>query len=183
LSGQDERKTKGVVRLDGCTVTPTKMKVGALWKRSNYVRIKHADRVVLPPDNECVLFFRTGREMEEWYHALHKASILTTKPELAAAEQRTRAFFRELIQKLGLYHSKDPVDAVWLNALSHRIFYHLHNDPGLNHKYHEKIQHKIDKVKKPSMVVRTAQTIDNRRKNWFRPNLSSFSRNPSKFSI
>jgi hypothetical protein len=92
--------------------------------------------------------------MEEWFYALNKASVLTSRPEAASTEQRTRTFFRELIARLGLYHSKAPVDAVWLNAVTHRIFFHLHNDPGLIHKYHEKIQHKFDKVKKPSMVVR-----------------------------
>jgi len=54
----------------------------------------------------------------------------------------------------GTAEPKAPVDVTWLNALAHRIFYNVHQDPGFGYKIKSKIQKQLDKIKKPSVLVR-----------------------------
>ena len=82
LLWQDTKGNKGCARLDDCTISVVKTKEGGLWKPRNYIKIFHPDREVCFGQNECHIFCRTGKEMEEWFHALVKGSRIASKVRL-----------------------------------------------------------------------------------------------------
>jgi type II secretory pathway component PulF len=55
---------------------------GATWKSTNYLRVLHQVRHILPNFKQILMIFRTGREMEEWYYALSRAATLTSNVQI-----------------------------------------------------------------------------------------------------
>ena len=96
LKGQ----AKGVIPLANARLTVIKTKVGRLWRPQNYIRLVNPDRALLGEYRECVLFFRNGKEMEEWYLALKVATTLHIAKSLTAQASR-RNHYSALFRAIG----------------------------------------------------------------------------------
>jgi hypothetical protein len=96
LKGQ----SKGAIALTNARLTVIKTKAGRLWKSTNYIRIVNPDRALLGEYRECVLFFRNGKEMEEWYLALKTATTLHI-PGSAATQSTRRQHFMNIMRTAG----------------------------------------------------------------------------------
>lgn len=93
-------REKGVISLANARLTVIKTKVGRLWRPQNYIRVVNPDRALLGEYRECVLFFRNGKEMEEWYLALKVATTLNFAKSLAAQTQQ-RNHYSALFRAIG----------------------------------------------------------------------------------
>ncbi|XP_049851906.1 uncharacterized protein LOC126328050 [Schistocerca gregaria] len=63
-----------VINVRGCEVRLVKPRPGRLWRSINYIRLLHKERHLYDSEKQCHLFFRNGKEMEEWYLVLNAAS-------------------------------------------------------------------------------------------------------------
>lgn len=68
--------------LDGCDIVVIRNTPGATWKKTNHIRITHPDstRVLVPPNVKTInVMVRTGKDLEDWYYQMLRASRLTSK--------------------------------------------------------------------------------------------------------
>eukprot|EP01124_Arcella_intermedia_P024212 TRINITY_DN4023_c0_g1_i2.p1 TRINITY_DN4023_c0_g1~~TRINITY_DN4023_c0_g1_i2.p1 ORF type:complete len:1019 (+),score=217.97 TRINITY_DN4023_c0_g1_i2:30-3086(+) len=147
---------EGKFALDGCSISVVKMKdrdkekekekvvKGKVkgpkqpypWKHKNYIEILHNQRFLLG-DSKCIYLFLQNRyELEQWYYGLCRAAKFSEFKSLG-----TKNIFQPKVDQVN-----------WLYALTHRIFFHYHNDPGFLHKVTTLIKEKISSVKKPSLI-------------------------------
>lgn len=96
LKGQ----SKGAISLTNARMTVIKTKEGRVWKPTNYIRLVNPDRALLGEYRECVLFFRNGKEMEEWYLALRVATNLHIPKHLSSQTAR-RQHYSALMRAIG----------------------------------------------------------------------------------
>jgi hypothetical protein len=92
--------SKGVISLTNARMTVIKTKVGRLWKATNYIRLVNPDRALLGEYRECVLFFRNGKEMEDWYLAL-KVATQIHQPAASALQSARRLHFTSVMRSVG----------------------------------------------------------------------------------
>jgi hypothetical protein len=143
--------SRGVMSLDGCDIVVIRNTPGATWKKTNHIRITHPDstRVLVPPNVKTInVMVRTGKDLEDWYYQMLRASRLTSKNVKPLVENMK--FFSEFCKKVKPMQM--PVSADWFNALVARMFFNTYHERSFRKGLVGLIQKKIDKVKKPSLV-------------------------------
>lgn len=137
-----------IVVLDDCTVIAVKNRAGSLWASRNYLFIMSTDKFLYKGKREFSLYCRNGKEMEEWYINLRKATNRNST-EFEKKEAEKSIFFNNLHETLSRTN-KD--NCQWFNFLLHRMFYNVHDDCYFEKIVKDKIQDKIKKLNIPKVL-------------------------------
>lgn len=144
--------SEDIMVLDNCAILPVKIRPGSLWASRNYLLIQSSDRVLFKDRKEFCVYCRNGKEMEEWYIHLRKASQKRSI-EFERSETEKIQFFNHLHKAL-----KDPSreNGSWFNFLLHRMFYNVHDDPYFQKIVKDKIEDKIKKLNIPKVLKKVS---------------------------
>jgi hypothetical protein len=136
--------------LDGCTIDAELKKTRKqipVWKVSNPLILSNPTRELFSGCQTVAVYFKSGREMEEWYYALKRATTLTKQ----TIEQRKQQEYWALLSSR-LLNVSNQVDPDWLNAIVSRIFYNIYDTENFINFLLKKIRKKIKEVQTPSYV-------------------------------
>eukprot|EP01114_Cavostelium_apophysatum_P017541 TRINITY_DN5236_c0_g1_i2.p1 TRINITY_DN5236_c0_g1~~TRINITY_DN5236_c0_g1_i2.p1 ORF type:complete len:401 (-),score=109.65 TRINITY_DN5236_c0_g1_i2:63-1265(-) len=146
----DERAEhcKNVVCLDGFEVTTEQKKSNGkpIFKANNAI-VLHKPQLNRAMD--FTLSFDTGKDTEDWYIALCKASNLGSKKETTDAK-RSSEFWTQMSSRLTNY-DVDPAPH-WLTAIVCRLWWNIHDSEGFIEFVGDKFKKKLSKIKKPPLV-------------------------------
>lgn len=139
----------GVIRLDGCIIDVElkKKKNKPSWTCDNPLILSHEERELLNGSQVCFMYFKTARELEDWYYVLQKAALLEKDRD---PFRNQRQFFSNLSKHL-TNRSLD-VSPHWVTAILCRLWWNIHSTAGFIEFVRHKLQKKIDQVQTPSFV-------------------------------
>lgn len=150
FKNEEAEVCNAVFCLDGCEIDVALKKFKKntpVWTTSNYIILSNATRDLLFGSNSMNIYFKTGKDLEEWYYALQKASAV----KALAPEQKSQ---QEYWDKLSTILTNTSVDENpdWVVAIGSRIFYSFYNSENFINLILKKIRRKISEITKPSYV-------------------------------
>lgn len=155
----DEKATScsRVICLDECIITTeAKKKNGQPQFKSgikNCIIVSHPTRALLDGYKSFQLYFKTSKELEQFYYYLVAASLINGKSKAIEDRATSQKYFGKMRDQL---HNLSPdVQPHWLSAVLARIFFNYANSETLNNAIKQKITKKISKLREkiPKFVV------------------------------
>lgn len=143
---QSESYKRGIVCMDGCTVTIMKTRKDGFFHTRNYLRLEHSGRPLLGSQYQLFVYFQSAKEMEEWYYALERAAVWATNstPQLNT--------FRRFSTELNPGKYSQSMDPNWFTAFAHRFFFNYYDNPRFIDPFGKLINKKFSKLPLPDMI-------------------------------
>lgn len=119
-----------------------------IWKPENGLILSCLTRDLIPGHQTMVLYFKSGKELEQWYYACKSSSTLSKTETIEQKKQQE--YWTNLSAKLTNTSPQQNPD--WISAIISRIFFHLYDDQNIVNLVLKKIRKKINRTPKPSYV-------------------------------